>query len=29
MLRTAFPDYRITVDEQLAEEDKVAIVWTT
>jgi predicted ester cyclase len=29
MMRTAFPDYRITIDEQLAEADKVATVWTT
>lgn len=28
MLRTAFPDYRITIDDQLAEADKVATVWT-
>jgi predicted ester cyclase len=28
MMRTAFPDYRITIDEQLAEADKVATVWT-
>ena len=28
MLLTAFPDYRITIEEQLAEEDKVATVWT-
>ena len=28
MLRTAFPDYRITVDDQLAETDMVATVWT-
>jgi predicted ester cyclase len=28
MLRTAFPDYRITIDEQLAEADMVATVWT-
>ena len=27
-LRTAFPDYRLAVDEQLAEADKVATVWT-
>ena len=28
MLRTAFPDYRITIDDQLAEADIVATVWT-
>jgi predicted ester cyclase len=28
MLRTAFPDYRMTIDEQLAEADMVATVWT-
>jgi predicted ester cyclase len=28
MLFTAFPDYRLTVEEQIAEEDKVATVWT-
>jgi predicted ester cyclase len=28
MMRTAFPDYRITIDEQLAEADLVATVWT-
>ena len=28
MLFTAFPDYRIRIDEQIAEEDKVATVWT-
>ena len=28
MLRTAFPDYRITIDDQLAEADTVATVWT-
>lgn len=27
-VRTAFPDYRITVDEQVAEGDTVATVWT-
>src|SRR5215212_1077666 len=27
-LRTAFPDYRLTIDEQLVEADKVATVWT-
>ncbi len=28
MLLTAFPDYRITIEDQIAEEDKVATVWT-
>jgi predicted ester cyclase len=28
MMRTAFPDYRITIDEQIAEADLVATVWT-
>jgi predicted ester cyclase len=28
MLRTAFPDYQMTIDEQLAEADLVATVWT-
>ena len=28
MMRTAFPDYRITIDDQVAEADKVATVWT-
>ena len=28
MLRTAFPDYQMTIDEQLAEADIVAMVWT-
>ena len=28
MVRTAFPDYQITIDDQLAEADKVATVWT-
>ena len=28
MLLTAFPDYRITLEDQIAEEDKVATVWT-
>ena len=28
MPRTAFPDYQITVDDQLAEADKVATAWT-
>jgi predicted ester cyclase len=27
-LRSAFPDYRLTIQEQLAEADKVATVWT-
>ena len=27
-LRTAFPDYRLTIDDQVAEDDKVATVWT-
>lgn len=27
-LRAAFPDYQITVDEQVAEDDRVATVWT-
>ncbi len=27
MMRTAFPDYRIVIDDQLAEADKVATVW--
>jgi predicted ester cyclase len=27
-LLAAFPDYRITIEGQLAEEDKVATVWT-
>jgi predicted ester cyclase len=27
-LLTAFPDYRITMEEQVAEEDKVATVWS-
>lgn len=27
-LRSAFPDYQFTIDEQVAEEDKVATVWT-
>ena len=27
MLLTAFPDYRLTIEEQIAEEDKVATVW--
>ncbi|MDQ4099642.1 MAG: ester cyclase [Chloroflexota bacterium] len=27
-LHTAFPDYRITIDEQVAEADRVATVWT-
>ena len=28
MMRTAFPDYRMTIDEQLAEADIVATIWT-
>jgi predicted ester cyclase len=28
MLLTAFPDYRLTIEDQIAEEDKVATVWT-
>jgi predicted ester cyclase len=28
MVLTAFPDYRITVEDQVAEGDKVATVWT-
>lgn len=28
MLLTAFPDYRITIEEQVAEDDKVATVWS-
>jgi predicted ester cyclase len=28
MMRTAFPDYQITIDDQLAEADNVATVWT-
>ena len=28
MLLTAFPDYRLTIEEQIAEGNKVAIVWT-
>ena len=28
MMRTAFPDYRIAIDDQLAEADLVATVWT-
>jgi predicted ester cyclase len=28
MLLTAFPDYRLTIEEQIAEGDKVATVWT-
>ena len=27
MVLTAFPDYRLTIEEQIAEEDKVATVW--
>jgi len=28
LLLTAFPDYRLTIEEQIAEGDKVATVWT-
>src|SRR5215212_2419222 len=28
MLLIAFPDYRLTIEEQIAEEDKVATVWS-
>jgi predicted ester cyclase len=28
MLLTAFPDYRLTIEDRIAEEDKVATVWT-
>jgi predicted ester cyclase len=28
MLLRAFPDYRLTIEDQIAEEDKVATVWT-
>ena len=28
MLLTAFPDYRLAIEEQIAEGDKVATVWT-
>jgi predicted ester cyclase len=28
MLLAAFPDYRITIEEQIAEGDKVATVWS-
>jgi len=28
MMRTAFPDYQLTIDDQLVEADKVATVWT-
>src|SRR5829696_9271434 len=28
LLRTAFPDYQLTIDDQIAEADKVATVWT-
>jgi predicted ester cyclase len=28
MMKTAFPDYRVTVVDQVAEGDKVATVWT-
>jgi predicted ester cyclase len=27
-LRTAFPDYRLKIDDQIAEGDRVATVWT-
>ena len=27
-LLTAFPDYQLTIEDQIAEEDKVATVWT-
>ena len=27
-VRTAFPDYRITIEAQVAEDDRVATVWT-
>lgn len=27
-LRTAFPDYHLTIDDQVAESDRVATVWT-
>ena len=27
-LRSAFPDYQFTIDDQVAEDDKVATVWT-
>jgi len=28
MLLSAFPDYQVTIEEQIAEGDKVATVWT-
>jgi predicted ester cyclase len=28
LLLIAFPDYRITIEEQIAEDEKVATVWT-
>jgi predicted ester cyclase len=28
MLLSAFPDYQLTIEEQIAEEEKVATVWT-
>src|SRR5215211_5275847 len=28
MLLSAFPDYRLTIEEQIAEGDKVATVWS-
>src|SRR5215210_636232 len=28
MMRTAFPDYQITIDDQIAEGDRVGTVWT-
>jgi predicted ester cyclase len=28
MVLSAFPDYRLTIEEQVAEEDKVATVWS-
>ena len=28
MLLTAFPDYRLTIEDQIAEGDRVATVWT-
>ncbi len=28
MLLTAFPDYQLRIEDQIAEEDKVATVWT-
>lgn len=29
MMQTAFPDYRITIEDQVAEGDKVATIWRT